>query len=132
MTYQIVKQTASVDNFIRLRDISGLSPRTRQAAKIGLPNSLYGVQVIIDGLVVGMGRVVGDGALNFEIVDIAVDPAHQGKGLGRIIMQSIMDYLDNTAQKNAYITLMADVPALYEKFGFKLSRPHSEGMYMLT
>ncbi len=78
---------------------------------------------------VGMGRVVGDGALNFEIVDIAVDPAHQGKGLGIMIMQSIMDYLDAEAPSGAYITLMADVPKPYEKFGFRLSRPKSEGMY---
>ena len=130
--YQALEQVASVDDFIRLRDISGLSPRSREAAKIGLPNSLYGVQITFNDEVVGMGRVVGDGALNFEVVDVAVDPAHQGKGLGRMIMQNIMDYLDKTAQKNAYITLMADVPALYEKFGFKLSRPHSEGMYIVT
>lgn len=130
--YQALEQVASVDDFIRLRDISGLSPRSREAAKIGLPNSLYGVQITFNDEVVGMGRVVGDGALNFEVVDVAVDPAHQGKGLGRMIMQNIMDYLDKTAQKNAYITLMADVPALYEKFGFKLSRPNSEGMYIVT
>ena len=130
--YQTLEQVASVDDFIRLRDISGLSPRSRDAAKVGLPNSLYGVQITFNDEVVGMGRVVGDGALNFEVVDVAVDPAHQGKGLGRMIMQNIMDYLDKTAQKNAYITLMADVPALYEKFGFKLSRPHSEGMYIVT
>lgn len=130
--YQALEQVVSVDDFIRLRDISGLSPRSREAAKIGLPNSLYGVQITFNDEVVGMGRVVGDGALNFEVVDVAVDPAHQGKGLGRMIMQNIMDYLDKTAQKNAYITLMADVPALYEKFGFKLSRPNSEGMYIVT
>ncbi|WP_269969021.1 MULTISPECIES: hypothetical protein [unclassified Shewanella] len=34
---------------------------------------------------VGMGRVVGDGTLNFEIVDIAVYPAYQGKIDGRQI-----------------------------------------------
>ncbi len=28
-----------------------------------------------------MGRIVGDGAINFDIVDVAVDPAHQGKAL---------------------------------------------------
>ncbi|NRD71951.1 GNAT family N-acetyltransferase [Shewanella sp. VB17] len=78
-----------------------------------------------------MGRVVGDGALNFEIVDIAVDPVYQGKCYGRLIMQAIMDYLDREAPKGAYISLMADVPELYEKFGFTLSRPTSEGMFLV-
>ena len=129
--YQVVEKVVSVDDFLRLREISSLTPRPYDAAKRALPNSLFGVQVVIDKHTVGMGRVVGDGALNFEVVDIAVDPIHQGKGFGRIIMQSIMDYLDRDAPKGAYITLMADVPELYEKFGFELSRPESEGMYIV-
>ena len=89
------------------------------------------MQIKLADQTVGMGRVVGDGALNFEIVDIAVDPEHQGKGLGRLIMQHIMAYLDREAFEGAYITLMADVPELYEKFGFKFSSPASEGMYIV-
>jgi len=127
----IVEKVVSVDDFIRLREVAGLTPRPYEAAKRGLPNSLFGVQVIADSQVVGMGRVVGDGALNFEVVDIAVEPNYQGKGIGRLVMASIMGYLDREAPRGAYITLMADVPALYEKFGFKLSRPRSEGMYIV-
>ncbi|WP_299005118.1 GNAT family N-acetyltransferase [uncultured Shewanella sp.] len=91
---QVVEQVISVNDFIRLRQVSGLSPRLYEAVEKGLPNSLFGVQIVINDLIVGMGRVVGDGALNFDIVDIAVDPAYQGRGFGRQIMQSIMDYLD--------------------------------------
>ena len=129
--YDVIETVVSAEDFVRLRAIAGLSPRSLAAAKAGLPRSLYGVQVLREGRAVGMGRVVGDGALNFEIVDVAVDPACQGQGLGRIIMQHIMDYLDSRAPAGAYITLMADVPALYEKFGFSLSRPASEGMYLI-
>ena len=81
--------------------------------------------------VVGMARVVGDGALNFEIVDVAVLPQHQRQGYGNLLMSCVMKYLDTAAGESAYITLMADVPALYEKFGFQLSRPASEGMYII-
>ena len=116
---QIVEEVASVDDFLRLRKISGLSERPLEAAIKALPRSLYGVHIIIDGAVIGMGRIVGDGALNFEIVDIAVDPNYQ------------MAYLDKEAPAGCYITLVADVPALYEKFGFALARPESEGMYII-
>ncbi|ASK68173.1 GNAT family N-acetyltransferase [Shewanella bicestrii] len=129
--YQVIEQVASVEDFIRLRQISGLSPRPLAGVVKALPNSLYGVQINYGTQTVGMGRVVGDGAINFEIVDVAVDPEHQGKGLGRLIMQHIMAYLDREAFTGAYITLMADVPELYEKFGFKFSRPASEGMYLV-
>lgn len=129
--YQVLEEVVSANDFVRLRQISGLSPRPLEGAIKALPRSLYGVQIKLAEQTVGMGRVVGDGALNFEIVDIAVDPEHQGKGLGRLIMQHIMAYLDREAFEGAYITLMADVPELYEKFGFKFSHPASEGMYMV-
>ncbi|MDG9666983.1 GNAT family N-acetyltransferase [Hahella sp. CR1] len=129
--YEVVEKVAEVDDFMRLRQISGLSPRPRDAAVKGLPRSLFGVCVMLQETCVGMGRVVGDGALNFEIVDVAVDPEHQGKGLGRKVMESIMEYLQREAPDGAYITLMADVPELYTRFGFKLTRPGSEGMYIV-
>ena len=128
---QIVEEVASVDDFLRLRKISGLSERPLEAAIKALPRSLYGVHIIFDRAVIGIGRIVGDGALNFEIVDIAVDPKYQKQGFGRIIMEHIMAYLDKEAPANYCITLMADVPALYEKFGFALARPESEGMYII-
>ena len=129
--YKIVEEVVSVDDFLRLRKISGLSERSLEAAIKALPRSLYGVHIILDGAAIGMGRIVGDGALNFEIVDVAVDPKYQKQGFGRVIMEHIMAYLDKEAPSGCYITLMADVPALYEKFGFALARPESEGMYII-
>ena len=126
--YTVTKTVASPEDFVRLRLVSGLTPRTLEAARKGLPHSLYGLHICLGDETVGMGRVVGDGALNFEVVDVAVDPAHQGKGIGRLIMQHVMAYLEKEAPESAYITLMADVPALYEKFGFELTRPQCEGM----
>lgn len=128
--YQIIEEVAPVNDFLRLREITGLTPRTRQAAEIGLPNSLYGVHLRVDNEVVGMARIVGDGALNFEIVDVAVAPQYQHQGYGTRLMECVMSYLDEHALESAYITLMADVPRLYEKFGFTLSRPDSEGMFI--
>jgi GNAT superfamily N-acetyltransferase len=58
-------------------------------------------------------------------------PEYQGLGYGRLLMEKVMQYIDAEATAGAYITLLADVPALYEKFGFKLSRPKSEGMYIV-
>lgn len=129
MSVKIIKTVPSVEGSLRLRVVSGLTPRPADAAKKALPNSLFGVHLVIGNNTVGMGRVVGDGALNFEIVDVAVDPKHQGKGLGRMVMQTIMEYLTENAPQGAYITLLADVPELYEKFGFVLSRPECEGMH---
>ena len=42
---QIVEEVASVDDFLRLRKISGLSERPLEAAIKALPRSLYGVHI---------------------------------------------------------------------------------------
>lgn len=121
--YVFINTVAPVEDFCRLRVISGLTPRPLDAAKRALPGSCYGVHIEYAGLIVGMGRIIGDGALNFEIVDIAVDPDHQGNGLGRKIMQNLMSWFEKHVSPGAYITLVADVPELYEKFGFKKRSP---------
>ncbi|AUV89588.1 GNAT family N-acetyltransferase [Klebsiella oxytoca] len=97
--YTFIDTVPSAEDFCRLRVISGMSPRPLEGARAGLPRSCYGVHILYAGVPVGMGRIVGDGALNFEIVDVAVDPAHQGKGLGRQIMQKIVSWLDENAVK---------------------------------
>ncbi|BBV68474.1 TPA: GNAT family N-acetyltransferase [Kluyvera ascorbata] len=72
--YTLIETTTSAEDFCRLRKIAGLSARPLAAAEIGLPRSCYGVHILWQGTPVGMGRIVGDGALNFEIVDIADVP----------------------------------------------------------
>ena len=77
-----------------------------------------------------MGRVVGDGGLFYQIVDLAVLPQHQGKGLGKAIMAALMERLAATAPARAYVSLIADGDArhLYARYGFELVAPASVGM----
>ena len=79
---------------------------------------------------VGMGRIIGDKGCFYHIVDIAVVPSCQGKGLGRLIMSEINTYLNQNVSKSSYVSLIADVPAykLYERCGFEYSNPKSVGM----
>jgi ribosomal protein S18 acetylase RimI-like enzyme len=126
----LVERIPEVEDYMRLRAVTGMSPRSKVAAERGLPKSLFAVEVFDDKTAIGMGRVVGDGGLNFEIVDIAVDPAYQGQGWGQQIMEAIMEYLDKEAPQGCYISLIADVPEFYEKFGFKRCAPKAEGMFI--
>ncbi|MGE1080630.1 GNAT family N-acetyltransferase, partial [Bacillus subtilis] len=72
----------------------------------------------------------GDGGCFFQVVDIAVKPEHQGRGLGKAIMNALMEHVKSEFPASAYVSLIADVPAnkLYEKFGFKETAPRSLGM----
>ena len=80
--YSTVHAIPSVETYRHLRTAAGLSAKTVEAASRGLPNSLFAVQVLCAGEPVGMGRVIGDGGAFYQVVDIAVLPAHQGLGLG--------------------------------------------------
>ena len=119
-----------IATYRHLRKEAGLSQKTTEAAAIGLPNSLYAVQVFDGANVVGMGRVIGDGGLFFQVVDIAVLPAYQGQGLGKQIMAAITEWLGANVPESGYVSLLADGQAqrLYAQYGFVPTAPASVGM----
>lgn len=129
-THRLVAETPSSDEYMALRVAAGLSAKTREAADRGLPNSIFSVCVRSGNDLIGMGRIIGDGGCNFEIVDIAVHPTCQRQGVGGEIMASLMAYLRENAPSSAYVSLIADegAPALYRRFGFEFTAPESVGM----
>lgn len=128
--YELVAGTPGLEDFLRLRKVSGLSEKTREAAALGLPNTWFAVTIRHQGRIIGMGRVIGDGGTAFQITDMAVEPEHQGKGLGKRIMAALVEHIHANAPTTAYISLIADGDAqhLYAKFGFKPVMPASIGM----
>ena len=127
---ELVCETPGADEYRELRIATGLSAKTAEAAALGLPGTLFGVCLRHEGALVGMGRVIGDGGLNFEIVDVAVRPDHQRQGLGYRIMEELTNWLHANAPVSAFVCLIADhgAPALYAKFGFEFTAPVSQGM----
>lgn len=117
--------------YINLRLEAGMSEKSQEAARIGLKNSLFAVTVYDESTIVAMGRIIGDGGSFFQVVDIAVKPSYQGKGLGKLVMGELMEYLDKHTYDGSYVSLIADAPAnkLYEQFGFDYTYPNSYGMY---
>ncbi len=128
--YTLTFATPDITTYRSLRTRSGLSGKTETAAARGLPGTLFAVQVLCGEEVVGMGRVIGDGGCFYQVCDIAVLPEHQGRGLGKRIMQAISDYIDSEAPESAYVSLIADGKAqdLYAQFGFVHTAPASVGM----
>lgn len=124
------EQIPGDDEYRALRVAAGLSAKSAEAAARGLPGTLFAICLREHGELVAMGRIIGDGGLNYEIVDIAVRPDHQRQGLGSSVMESLMGWLRVSAPSSSYVCLIADhgAPALYEKFGFKETAPVSVGM----
>jgi len=131
MTYTTKEEIPSVSDYIRIRLEAWLSRKSPEAAAIGLKNGLFSVVVYWGEVPVGIGRVIGDGGCFFEVVDIAVVPEHQKKGLGHLVMPRLMAYVHATALPTAYVSLIADhgTPRFYERYGFEASLlPKKAGM----
>lgn len=128
MTYETETEPPTPAEFVSLREAAGLGSRTEAAARRGLGNELFAITVRKGTQAVAMGRIVGDGATVYQIVDIAVHPDQQGDGLGRRVMEELLAYLDENAPESAYVNLIANVPEFYERFGFERCAPELIGM----
>ncbi|MFC7376239.1 GNAT family N-acetyltransferase [Brachybacterium sp. GCM10030267] len=124
--YRLLNEPPTSDEYVRLRQIVGLSPRTHAQAAGALRASWAWTTVRTDDdALAAMGRVLSDGTWYFHLADIATDPDHQRQGLGRAVMEELIARIDAAAPPNPYITLLADPPGqkLYRSLGFVDSAP---------
>ncbi|TWS19312.1 GNAT family N-acetyltransferase [Tsukamurella asaccharolytica] len=134
MSFRLVAEPPPIADYVRLRADSGLAPRTEAQAAGALANSWRWCHVVVGDEVVAMGRVLGDGGWYFHIADMATLPAHQGRGIGRAVLDWLIAEIRAAAPADPYITLMADAPGrpLYRKVGFVETAPRSLGMWLPT
>ena len=118
--YTLTERFPAAPEYVGLRTAAGLSRKSPEAAARGVPGTVHGVSIRCNGELVGMGRIVGDGGCFFFVVDIAVLPAHQGRGLGKRIMAALDAWLSANAPETAHVALFADGEArrLYAQYGF--------------
>lgn len=141
--YTIVEGLPTPQVYHDLRKIVGMTPPPLEAVPKALENSFVGILAYetrnmadeatpSPGQVpVAMGRLLGDKSLFLLLCDVAVHPEHQRQGLGKRIMQALVDYVDAHAPQ-AYVSLVAEPAAqkLYPQYGFKDVQP-SIGMYRM-
>ena len=74
------------------------------------------------------------GGWYFHIIDMAVLPEHQRRGLGDAVITELLDRVRADAPPGAYVSLLADVPGrlLYARHGFVETAPDSIGMALRT
>ena len=109
-------------DFIRLRVECGWGQIEASAAQEALSSSLIHITCYFKDELVGMGRVIGDGALNFYLQDIIVRPAFQGHCIGKTLVSMLLDETKKRAGKGATIGLMSarGKENFYSDFGFQV------------
>jgi GNAT superfamily N-acetyltransferase len=130
--YSISQGYPPVEIYMNLRKVAGLSEKSKEQGEGVAKGSWFGVVVTHDATneVVGMGRVIGDGAWYFHVVDMAVLPNHQRKGIGDAILGRLLQEIEDKAPNGAYVNLVADFAGrkLYARHGFIETAPKSVSM----
>lgn len=77
----------------------------------------HSVVFVFDGKqLIGFGRAISDGAYEAAVYDIAVVPEYQGKGIGKAIMNSIVQRLSYC---NIILFASPGKESFYEKLNFR-------------
>ena len=117
----------TAEEYMEMRRLVEWSEFPMEQAVEGIMHSAYLCVLRKEGKVIGLARVITDFGYVVYIADVIVHPEYQGQGLGRKLMNNIMDYI-KSQMKPGYkkmVSLMAaqGKEEFYKKFGF-VSRPN--------
>ncbi len=125
----LVDNGLTAEDFIRLKVATGFMDRPVEQVKKALKNGLFNVTAMHNGEVIGMGRLVGDGAMYWYLQEIIVLPEYQGQGIGKSIVNRLIEHIESTAipgtKVEVGLTAVKGKEPFYEKLGFSLG---SSGM----
>lgn len=115
-----------LNTYLHLRKSVGWKRLTDKQAQKAIEGSILTVTAYDGDKPVGMGRLVGDGAVICYIQDLIVVPEYQGQGVGNMIIESLIDYVMETQLPGTQ--MMLDLMCargredFYKKYGF-IARP---------
>lgn len=118
----------TVEEYLGIRDQVHWKKLLPEQAKKALTNSLYIVAAYDEDRLIGMGRIVGDGAVICYVQDLIVIPEYQHRGVGSKVLKSLISFVENLRMENSQMMLCLMCAkgreGFYESNGF-IARPNS-------
>lgn len=96
-----------------------------------LQASWYMVSAYDGEELVGFGRVLSDGVLHALIVEVIVLPEHQGRSIGRRIMEMLIERCQSAGVRDIQLFCARGKAGFYERFGFVPRPADAPGMGIL-
>lgn len=120
------ENTIDTDVYMKLRSSVNWKKLSVIQADKALKGSLYTICAYDNDMPVGMGRIVGDGVVIDYIQDLIVRPEYQHSGVGRMIIERLIEYVKSTKLEDTEIMLCLMCAKgreeFYRKFNF-IARP---------
>ncbi len=124
-----LKHSLTVEEYNALRLSVDWKEIPEEQAKRGLSNTYYLTAAVLNGETIGLARVISDGGYVAYIADVIVNQEYQGKGVGRMILNDVMDYIKNVLSRGETVMVILVAAKgkeeFYEKFGF-IKRPNEQ------
>ena len=120
--YNVKYNELSANDFISLWESVWDEAPSFDQVKLAMDNTLFRVSIYDDNKLIAMARVIGDKGLNYYIKDVVVIPEYQGKGIGRMLINELLKYINDNGISGTEIFVelcaMPNVIPFYEKLGF--------------
>jgi ribosomal protein S18 acetylase RimI-like enzyme len=113
---------------VALYESVGWSAYTRDPSTLmaALAGSSYVVAARLEGVLVGLARVVTDGVTICYLQDVLVHPAHQRSGTGRALVRAALEPYSSVRQTVLLTDAEPAQQAFYESLGFREARDVTE------
>ena len=120
--FTVQHNTLTAAEFISLwESVWGDGPSFEQT-ELAMRNTLFRVSVWDGDKIIAMARMLGDLGLDYYIKDVVVRPEYQGRGIGRMLINELMKFINDNGVPGTeiFVELCAapDKIPFYEKFGF--------------
>lgn len=127
---EIVQRIPTVAEFQKLEAAVGFREHDAGGISTALENSTFVVCALHKNEVVGVGRIVGDGAISFLLTNILVHPLYQRRGIGSKIVRTLCEAMETLPFGNMVLEVapLSGLTSFYERNGFVASRTAPPGM----
>ena len=129
-----IKKTIDVNDFIKIRKDLNWNDISPMLVERAINGSMINISVFDNDRCIGIGRIVGDGALKGMLTDIMVLNEYQSRGVGKLIITSLINELENMVNNGECFQLEASPTAnnrdFYIKCGLKYKPENQDGVYL--
>ena len=130
----LVKKEIEVKDFVRIREELKWNSIPANLVEKAINGSMINISIFDNNTCIGIGRIVGDGALKGMLTDIMVSPNYQKKGVGKLVVTSLIKELENMVKDGDCFQLEASPTAsnreFYIKCGLKYKPENQDGVYL--
>ena len=112
----------NVDEYNKLRIEVGWETKNPLIVERAIKNSAIIKKATYDNKIVGMARAIGDG-MSYLLVDVVVSSKYQKRGIGKKLVNPIIDDIKNETMVGEYSTInlisIRGMEKFYESCGFE-------------